>query len=43
MTNQVMAIGVMPMILKVKILQSLKIQNLILFRTKMTLKKNLKS
>ncbi len=43
MTNLVMAIGVMPMILKVKILQSLKIQNLILFRTKMTLKKNLKS
>lgn len=43
MTNQVMAIGVMPMILKEKILQSLKTQNKILFLIEMTLKKNLKS
>ncbi len=40
MTNLVM--GAREMILKAKILQSLKIQNLILFRTKMTPKVSLK-
>jgi hypothetical protein len=42
MTNQVMAIGVMPMILREKILQSQKIPSLILFHTKMILRVSLK-